>query len=37
LRGFTAFAETAEPEDVWEILGEYHGALGDLIAQHQGL
>jgi len=36
LRGFTAFAETAEPEDVWEILGEYHGALGDLVARFEG-
>jgi adenylate cyclase len=31
LRGFTAFAETAEPEEVMEVLNEYHGALGDLI------
>jgi adenylate cyclase len=36
LRGFTAFAETAEPEDVWEILGEYHAALGDLISSFEG-
>jgi adenylate cyclase len=36
LRGFTAFAETAEPEDVWEILGEYHAALGDLVARFEG-
>jgi adenylate cyclase len=36
LRGFTALAETAEPEDVWEILEEYHGALGDLVAQFEG-
>jgi class 3 adenylate cyclase/CheY-like chemotaxis protein len=36
LRGFTAFAETAEPEDVWRILGEYHEALGDLIARFEG-
>ena len=36
LRGFTAFAETAEPEDVWEILGEYNGALGDLIGRLRG-
>jgi adenylate cyclase len=36
LRGFTAFAETAEPEDVWEILGEYHGAMGSLIAGFEG-
>jgi len=36
LRGFTAFAETAEPEDIWEILGEYHAALGDLVARFEG-
>jgi len=36
MRGFTTFAETAEPEDVWEILGEYHGALGDLIDRFEG-
>jgi class 3 adenylate cyclase len=36
LRGFTPFAETAEPEDVWENLGEYHRALGDLIARFEG-
>jgi adenylate cyclase len=36
LRGFTVFAETAEPEDVWEILGEYHAALGDLVARFEG-
>jgi adenylate cyclase len=36
LRGFTSFAETAEPEDVWDILSEYHGALGDLIARFEG-
>ena len=31
LRGFTAFAETAEPEEVVELLREYHGALGPLV------
>jgi adenylate cyclase len=36
LHGFIAFAETAEPEDVWEILGEYHGALGDLVTGFEG-
>jgi class 3 adenylate cyclase len=36
LRGFTGFAETAEPEEVWEILQQYHGALGDLIDRFQG-
>ena len=30
LRGFTAFAETAEPEEVMGMLGEYHAALGEL-------
>jgi adenylate cyclase len=36
LRGFTAFAETAEPEDVWKTLEEYHDALGDLISRFEG-
>jgi adenylate cyclase len=36
MRGFTAFAEAAEPEDVWDILGEYHAALGDLISRFEG-
>ena len=36
LRGFTAFAETVEPEDVMEVLGEYHAALGDLVHRFEG-
>ena len=28
LRGYTAFTETAEPEEVLNFLREYHGALG---------
>jgi adenylate cyclase len=28
LRGFTAFAETAEPEEVMALLNEYHQCLG---------
>jgi class 3 adenylate cyclase len=36
LRGFTAFAETSEPEDVMQVLGEYHAAVGELIFEHQG-
>jgi class 3 adenylate cyclase len=36
LRGFTAFAETAEPEEVMGVLGEYHAALGGLIHEHGG-
>jgi adenylate cyclase len=36
LRGFTAFAETAEPEEVMEILHEYHAAMGKLILEYEG-
>jgi adenylate cyclase len=36
MRGFTSFAETAEPEDVMAVLGEYHGALGPLIHHYEG-
>jgi adenylate cyclase len=36
LRGFTAFAETAEPEEVMEILHEYHAAMGKLIIEYEG-
>ena len=36
LRGFTAFAETVEPEDVLHVLGEYHHALGDLVHRFEG-
>ena len=36
LRGFTAFAETAAPEELFDVLREYHGALGELIPAHEG-
>jgi class 3 adenylate cyclase/CheY-like chemotaxis protein len=36
LRGFTSFAETAEPEDVMGVLREYHGEMGRLILAHEG-
>jgi adenylate cyclase len=36
LRGYTAFTETAEPEEVLEFLGQYHGALGPLVSQFEG-
>ncbi len=36
LRGFTAFAEKARPEDVMAVLAEYHAALGELILAHEG-
>jgi adenylate cyclase len=36
LRGFTAFAETVEPEEVMGVLREYHAAMGALILAHRG-
>lgn len=36
LRGFTAFAEIAEPEEVMAVLGEYHACLGAIINHHEG-
>ena len=36
LRGFTAFAETAEPEEVMTVLREYHAEMGNLILEHEG-
>src|SRR5262249_32747847 len=36
LRGYTAFTETAEPEEVLDFLREYHGALGPRVAQFEG-
>jgi GAF domain-containing protein len=36
LRGYTAFTETAEPEEVLDFLREYHGALGPLVSQFEG-
>ena len=36
LRGFTTFAETAEPEEVWQLLRQYHEALGDLVMRYDG-
>src|SRR6185295_19083364 len=35
LRGFTSFAETAEPEEVVGVLREYHRALGELIHKYE--
>lgn len=34
LRGFTPFAETSEPEEVWEVLRQYHAGIGDLVTLH---
>jgi adenylate cyclase len=36
LRGYTAFTETAEPEEVLEFLRQYHGALGPLVSEFEG-
>jgi class 3 adenylate cyclase len=36
LRGFTAFTETSDPEDVMNVLREYHEAMGSLIMKHDG-
>lgn len=36
LRGFTAFAEQAEPEEVMALLGDFHGAVGPAIREHEG-
>ena len=36
LRGFTAFTETADPEEVMGVLAEYHAVMGELIQKHNG-
>jgi len=36
LRGFTAFAETAEPEELMGVLRDYHAEMGKLILEHEG-
>jgi adenylate cyclase len=36
LRGFTAFSETSEPEEVSRVLQEYFSAMGEIIFEHEG-
>ena len=36
LRGFTAFTDAAEPEEVQAVLHDYHAAMGALITEHEG-
>ncbi len=36
LRGFTAFTETSDPEDVMDVIREYHDALGQLVMAFGG-
>jgi adenylate cyclase len=36
MRGFTAFSERAEPEEVMALLRDYHAALGPIVARFEG-
>jgi class 3 adenylate cyclase len=36
IRGFTAFAERAEPEEVMALLRDYHAALGPIVTRFEG-
>jgi DNA-binding response OmpR family regulator len=36
LRGFTAFSDSAEPEEVMDVLRRYHGEMGKLIFKFEG-
>jgi adenylate cyclase len=36
LRGFSAFSELAEPEEVIMVLREYHAALGKMVEKYEG-
>jgi adenylate cyclase len=36
LRGFTAFSDQAEPEEVLGLLREYHAKMGTIIVEHGG-
>jgi adenylate cyclase len=36
LRGFTAFSETAAPEELFDVLRAYHETIGSLVLPHQG-
>jgi adenylate cyclase len=36
LRGFTAFTESSDPEEVMGVLREYHESVGELIFKYEG-
>lgn len=36
LRGYTAFTEVSDPEEVMKVIGEYHEAMGQLVMAHGG-
>jgi adenylate cyclase len=33
LRGWTSFVDTAEPEELMRVLGEFHATIGDLVSR----
>jgi len=36
LRGFTAFSETADPEEIMRVLHDYHQQMGEMVLAHEG-
>jgi len=36
LRGFTAFSETADPEEIMRVLHDYHQQMGQMVLAHEG-
>jgi class 3 adenylate cyclase len=36
LRGFTAFSETADPEEIMGVLHDYHQQMGGMVLEHEG-
>lgn len=36
LRGFTGFSESSDPEDVMDLLHQYHAAVGGIIIKYRG-
>lgn len=36
IRGFTRFSESMEPEEVMDLLQDYHASMGRLVAEHGG-
>lgn len=36
LRGFTAFTDSAEPEEVMAVISEFNATMGPLVAAHEG-
>jgi len=36
LRGFTSFVDRAAPEELFEVLADYHRTIGELVPRHHG-